>query len=207
MVGRFMDVNYFHLFNRLKRSKKRGLSDVVGSPSYFGEGCRFKGVDFSGIVEIGKYVSIWGPNIKITGRLFPVKIGSFSSIALNTIVITYNHRFDRASSYFILKNIFNESLQEDIESKGPILIEEDVWIGANSVILGGVTIGRGSIIAAGSVVTRSIPAYSIVAGNPAVVVRSRFSKETIDMLENSKWWDWDIEEIKKNREFFTKRLH
>lgn len=98
---------------------------------------------------------------------------------------------------------FNKSFKEDIFSKGDILIEDDVWIGSNCVILSGIKIGRGSIIGAGSIVTKNIPKYSIVGGNPAKVISSRFSKETIETIEKLKWWEWDIEKIKRNDILFN----
>lgn len=92
---------------------------------------------------------------------------------------------------------------EDIFSKGNIIIGDDVWIGSNSVILSGVTIGRGSIIGAGSVVTMNIPNYSIVAGNPARVIKSRFSNEIVDYLEDLRWWEWDERKIIESERIFN----
>jgi len=101
-----------------------------------------------------------------------------------------------------MKNILGKELNNDIISKGPIILEEDVWIGANVSILSGVTIGRGAIVGAGSVVTKNIEKYSIVAGNPAKIIKKRFSNMTIDILEKSCWWTWSIEKIKENSNFF-----
>ncbi|MGV2442242.1 CatB-related O-acetyltransferase, partial [Bacillus atrophaeus] len=93
-----------------------------------------------------------------------------------------------------------------------IVVGNDVWIGYQSCILSGVTIGNGAIIGAKSVVTKDVPPYSIVAGNPAKFIRYRFPQEIIDKLENLAWWDWDISVIKisiplllsdKIDEFFT----
>lgn len=68
------------------------------------------------------------------------------------------------------------------------IIENDVWIGAKSIILGGVKVGHGVIIGAGSVVTKDVPDYAIIAGVPAVVIRFRFSKDVIEELLRIKWW-------------------
>ena len=81
-------------------------------------------------------------------------------------------------------------------SKGDIVVGNDVWIGYQSCILSGVTIGNGAIIGARSVITKDVPPYAIVAGNPAKFVRYRFPQETIDKLESLAWWDWDISVIK-----------
>ena len=82
--------------------------------------------------------------------------------------------------------------------KGNIQIENDVWIGAKSIILSGVTIHSGAVVGAGSVVTKDIPAYSIVVGNPARVVKYRFELDIIEKLLDIAWWDWpqDTNKIK-----------
>jgi virginiamycin A acetyltransferase len=82
--------------------------------------------------------------------------------------------------------------------KGNIIIENDVWIGAQSTIISGVKISNGSIIAANSVVTKDVPPYAIVAGNPAVIVKYRFTEEQIDSLLKISWWNWDKQKIKDN---------
>ena len=84
------------------------------------------------------------------------------------------------------------------KSNGQVVIGNDVWIGANAVILPGVTLGNGSVIAAGAIVTRSVPDYAVVAGVPAKVIRYRFSHEQIEILNRVKWWDWDDEFIRDN---------
>ena len=89
-----------------------------------------------------------------------------------------------------------------IRDNKPITIGNDVWIGANAIILPGVKIGDGAIIAAGAVVTKDVDDYAIVGGVPAKLIRYRFSKEVIDKLLKVKWWEWPIEEIEKNIELF-----
>lgn len=79
-----------------------------------------------------------------------------------------------------------------------VRIGNDVWIGARAIILDGVTIGDGAIIAAGAVVTKDVPNYAIVGGVPAKVLRYRFETKEIDFLNKFKWWDRDISWLKKN---------
>ena len=79
----------------------------------------------------------------------------------------------------------------DVVSKGDVEIGNDVWIGRGAKILGGVTIGDGAVIAAWSVVTRSIPPYTVAAGVPARAIRLRFPQEIVDSLLRVRWWDWD----------------
>jgi len=161
------------------------------------------GVNVIGNVEIGKYTSLNGPNTDIFTSINKVKIGSFCSIARNVNMQEYNHKINRVSTYHIGANVFNRDRVEDIESKGDIIIENDVWIGTHCVILSGAHISNGVIIAANSVVNGYIPPYSIAAGSPAKVIKYRFSQETIDKLINLKWWDWSEELLKKNESFFT----
>lgn len=84
----------------------------------------------------------------------------------------------------------------------PVTIGNDVWIGANVVILPGVHIGDGAIIAAGAVVTKDVEAYAVVGGVPAKVIKYRFDVEEIEILQQIKWWEWDIEKIEGNIELF-----
>jgi len=88
-----------------------------------------------------------------------------------------------------------------------IEIGNDVWVGRNAMILPSVKkIGDGAVIGAGAVVTRDVPDFAVVAGNPAVVIKYRFRPETIHKIKQSKWWDKDIEELKGNIEEFTMPL-
>lgn len=83
------------------------------------------------------------------------------------------------------------------------IIENDVWIGAHAQIKSGVTIENGAIIAAGAVVTKSVPAYAIVGGVPAKIIRYRFSEEHIEKLQEMKWWNWSDDRIRKEASLFS----
>ncbi len=108
-------------------------------------------------------------------------IGSFVSISENvTFLLGGNHPYHGFSTYPFLVKYFGE--ENEAETKGPIIIGDDVWIGFNSTILSGVTIGQGAIIAAGSMVTKDVPPYSIVGGNPAKLIKYRFEKAIIEKL-------------------------
>ena len=89
-----------------------------------------------------------------------------------------------------------------IRDNRPVEIGNDVWIGASVIILPGVNVGDGAILAAGAVVTKHVPPYAIVGGVPARIIRYRFSEEQIKLLLRIRWWDWTEDQIEKNIELF-----
>jgi len=130
-------------------------------------------------------------------------IGKFCSIAgYCTIFLGGNHRPDWVSTYPFpaFEGAFPETkgIMGHCATKGNVAIGNDVWIGMHVSILSGVTIGDGAVVGAYSVVAKDVPPYAIVAGNPAKLIRYRFDQKTIEQLLKLKWWDWPIEEIKKN---------
>ncbi len=150
-------------------------------------------------VHIGEY-TYGDPQIFIWTDKYQVRIGKFTSIASEVrIIVDGNHNTDWISSY-----PFGELIHDIPKNsghpigKGDILIGNDVWIGYDTIILPGVKIGDGAVIGAGSVVTKNVDDYEIVAGNPAEHIRYRFSNEKIEILKKIKWWEWPIEKIKKN---------
>jgi virginiamycin A acetyltransferase len=157
-------------------------------------------------LNIGRNTSLWGPNIDIHGMLNIIKIGSFCSIARNVSIQEYNHKIDRCSTYFFSSNVFNEGMEQDIKSRGPITIGNDVWIASQVVIGSGATIGDGAVIGANSVVLGDVPPYAIVAGSPAKVLRYRFDEHIVVRLLALKWWEWDDERLLRNRELFLEPL-
>lgn len=90
-----------------------------------------------------------------------------------------------------------------VVSKGDTVVGNDVWIGNCATIMQGVKIGDGAIIGTNSLVTKDVPAYTIVCGNPAKEIRKRFDEETIRLLLAVKWWDWDVQKITDNLEAIT----
>lgn len=127
-------------------------------------------------------------------------IGKFCQIGAGVefVMNGANHQMNAVSTYpFYIFGSWDQSApsKEDLPLKGDTVVGNDVWIGQNSTILPGVHIGDGAIIGLNSVVTRDVPPYTIVAGNPAKAVRKRFDDELIDLLLKLKWWDKSIEEI------------
>lgn len=126
-----------------------------------------------------------------------LKIGSFCSIANNVaILLRADHRTDWITTYpFMALWPEAATFSGHPAKKGDIVIGNDVWIGHGAIILSGVRIGNGAVIGAGSVVAKDIPAYAIAAGNPAKIIRFRFSPAQIAALEEIAWWHWPREKI------------
>lgn len=157
-------------------------------------------------VQIGRYTSINGPNTDIINYFNEVYIGSFTSIARSVSIQEFNHNINTLSTYHMHHNIFDSPRENDIYSNGSICIGNDVWIGAQCVILSGATIGDGAVVAANSVVRGEVRPYSIVAGSPAKAIGQRFDDEIIKQLMSLKWWDRPLNELKLNQHLFSKQL-
>lgn len=133
-----------------------------------------------------------------------LSIGKFCALGTGTkfIMNGANHRMDGPSTFPF--PIFGESwaehmdLRSDLPVKGDTTVGHDVWFGFESLIMPGVSIGHGAIIASRSVVTEDVPPYTIVGGNPAKPVKKRFDDETIERLLTIAWWDWPIDKITQN---------
>lgn len=132
-------------------------------------------------------------------------IGSFVSIADDvTFLLGGNHPYKGFSTFPFLVKYFGVGVES--ETKGPIVVGDDVWIGFNSTILSGVTIGQGAIIGAGSVVTKNVPPYSIVGGNPAALIKYRFEKNIIDKLCKLDFSLLNDDAIERNKEILYEAL-
>ena len=127
-------------------------------------------------------------------------IGKFCQIAAGVefMMNDANHQMNAVSTFpfYTLEGWdMDAPAASEMPFKGDTVIGNDVWIGQNAVLLPGVTIGDGAIIGANSVVGSDVAPYTIVAGNPAKVIRKRFDDELIDLLLQFKWWDKSIDEI------------
>lgn len=149
--------------------------------------------------EVGAH-SYGDPQIKWWGENAKLRIGRYCSIADDvTIFLGGNHRPDWISTY-----PFNRigawpdaaSIEGHPATRGDVVIGNDVWIGNGAVVLSGVTIGDGAVVGAQAVVTRSVPPYAIVAGNPARQIRERFPQPIVDALIQVAWWNRPDEEVK-----------
>lgn len=153
-------------------------------------------------MSFGKY-TYGNPNIYWDNSGAKLIIGNFCSIADNVnIYLGGNHRMDWVTTYpfgHIHTNIFNTFNGNGHPStKGNVVIGNDVWIGSNVTIMSGVTIGDGAVIANNSHIVKDVEPYSLTGGNPAKLIKYRFTTEQIQKLLDIKWWYWDDEKINKN---------
>lgn len=135
-------------------------------------------------------------------------IGKFCMIASGASFIMNgaNHLTDAISTYpfAIFGNGWEEAMKDkSYPYKGDTIIGNDVWIGHKATIMAGVTVGDGAIIASGAMVTKDVPAYAIVGGNPAKVIKKRFDEAKIEQLLALQWWNWEIERITEHVQALT----
>jgi len=166
-------------------------------------------------IIIGKNTIINGKKYFSASKYSKINIGKYCAIADNLNIITLNHDYN----YPCLQGTFYKKLFNNLHpgelnippnkerTKGGIIIGNDVCISKDVFILSGVTIGDGVYIGARSIVTRDLPPYTICVGNPCRVVKKRYSDSIINFLLNIKWWNWDDDKIKKNKDFFYCNLN
>jgi chloramphenicol O-acetyltransferase type B len=149
--------------------------------------------------EIGRFTRVRG------STLSNAVVGDFSGIASRTFIggggehpldqVSFHSVFYKSSKYhypnmrFVKEDIYNDKIKK-------VIIQNDVWVGSDCFIKPGVTIGNGAVIASGSVVVKDVPAYAIVGGVPAKVIKYRHTPELIELLVGSGWWHWPIDKLK-----------
>lgn len=148
-------------------------------------------------VNMGAYSYVVGP---MRGNF---SVGRYTSIAQNVQIMGEKHPMDRLTMHPITYHFKHADLAEELgipqepfdAQGGPVTIGHDVWIGEGALLATGVTIGNGAVVAARSIVTKDVPPYTVVAGAPARAVRMRFETSLIDLLLESKWWEFNIADI------------
>lgn len=142
-----------------------------------------------------------------SGYFFKSDIGSFTSIADNCWCGMPEHSITHASTSPVFQKGNNKLRTNFAKIEQPqykrTIIGNDVWIGNNVSIKAGVTIGDGAVVGMSSVVTKDVPPYAVVVGNPARIIKYRFSEDVIQRLLDIDWWKWDEEQLKRNAELFT----
>ena len=207
---RHVKVDAYCRFN--KRKLVAGLSGFQGSKRYpiilsstkiagnveMNYGCHTVDCQFNtsglGRISIGRFTSL-SKSLVVSGNE-EIRIGSFCSI-FGTQFLGTSHDYSHFTTYYLRNHILGESKEASLKSKGNIMVGNDVWIGANTIVLSGVSIGTGAVIGAGSVVTHDLEPYGIYVGNPAKLVKYRFSKEIRDSLLQSEWWDYELDELRE----------
>lgn len=135
-------------------------------------------------------------------------IGKYCSISWYTTVGAVNHHFDTVTSHaFPVRGRFGLCETEGSMPEKVTTVGNDVWIGCNAVILPGVTVGDGAIVAAGAIVTKDVPPYAIVAGSPARILRYRWDEKTVERVAALQWWNWDDETIKSHLDLFKEGIN
>ena len=159
---------------------------------YIGEGCRIFGSGVGSSVFIGRGTVVHN-RAWILGK---VRIGRYSTIGTSSI-LARNHDKNYAGVQLLL---YRKILAAELPliDKGGIDIGSDVGIAHGAIILPGVRVGDGAVVATGAVVYRDVPPYSIAAGNPARHAPYRFSPDKIEKLLKLKWWDWPVDKMRRN---------
>lgn len=158
------------------------------------------------------YKSILGRH-SYTGRntkIIKADVGNFSSISWDVTIGGANHDYSKITTHSFLYNNIDNLRPENVPPvynrfEQNCTIGNDVWIGAGAIVLRGIKIDNGAVVAAGAVVTKDVPPYAIVAGVPAKIVSFRFNREKIEKLQKVEWWNWSDEKIKKNFNFFMEK--
>ena len=151
-------------------------------------------------ITVGKY-TYGNINLHDFGSNVKLEIGNFVSIADDVhFLVAGNHMGEGISTFPMKTKVLGMGAEST--TKGPIVVEDDVWIGRNVTILSGVRIGKGAIVGAGAVVTKEVPPYSICCGVPAKVVKYRFGEDAIKLLQSVDFAELTKEKIEKNIELF-----
>jgi len=156
--------------------------------------------EFSGEISIG-YATTLGKNNIFHGN---IQIGRYCQVGADVGIHATNHPIEYMSTY-INQKLFKGELKR-LKQEHRVEIGNDVWIGHNAMIIGNVKVGNGVIIAAGAVVTKDVPSYSIVGGVPANIIKKRFCDNVIKELETLQWWNKNEYELEKIKPLFLKNL-
>lgn len=188
---------------------------LLGSTPLIDDSAQVRNCSFGAYVEVGARAQLL--EVSMDNYSYVVNdtdiayasIGKFCSIASHVRINPGDHPIERASqSHFTYRaSAYFEDASDEAELFAQrrsklVTIGHDVWIGHGAIILSGRTIGVGAVIGAGAIVTKDVPDYSIVVGNPARVLRMRFSESAITALRNLQWWNWPHDKLRLALEDF-----
>ena len=183
-LGKNVELDYHNTYEGHNAIYNRTFfKGELGYGSYIGSECHIN-------ATIGRYCSIAGSVHTVNGK-HPSK----------EFVSTHPAFFStqkQAGFSYVNNEKYSENCYADLNHKRDVIIGNDVWVGFGCTIIAGVTIGDGAILAAGAVITKNVPAYSVVGGVPAKVIKYRFTPAEIEFLLSFRWWDKSPEWIQRN---------
>ncbi|OOC46916.1 hypothetical protein XO09_04245 [Thermosipho sp. 1223] len=215
MIPNFVKSLMYNLINKVRYSRKHVKIHILAKTNL---NSKFEGYSkiYKNVIVYNSYIGL-GTYIAPNSNLSNCKIGRFCSIASKVEIVSGRHPSKgfvsthpafyslakQAGFTFAEEQLFDEFKYVDKEKKYLVKIGNDVWIGYGVKIMEGVKIGDGAIIGAGALVTKDIEPYSINVGIPARKIDYRFSEEDIKMLLKIRWWDKDINFLKRHYRIFS----
>lgn len=197
-------VALYRIDNRILRRLLRGMMGRLDGGQAFSQSIREAMKRYHGIeIGIGTYGPCFNEVQTWTGE-GNLTVGKYCSLAAGVCIYSRNHPYWFASTSPLFYNPnFANNINEDAVRYGKLAIGNDVWIGQYAIILPSCkSIGNGAVIGADAIVTKDVPPYAVVAGNPAKVLKYRFDEATVRKLEEICWWDWCLDEIKAHADIF-----
>jgi virginiamycin A acetyltransferase len=201
-------LNIINVIKNIKKDDKKIIFDK-NTKYIYNKILRYKAIKNSNLFIAKKSLilsdTIIDTTTRINGKILikgsgKVIIKRYCAIGWDVKILTSNHNIHSLS----LSIAVQEKLKcNTFEVAKDVLIGNNVWIGDSVIILPGVTVGNGAILGAGSIVTKDVPDFAIVGGNPAKIIRYRFDENTINYINNLKWWEKDINELYAIREEFN----
>ena len=153
-----------------------------------------------GDINLG-YASTLGDGCALRGT---IEVGRYSQFAPGVSLFARNHPVEHATIY-VNRALLNGRMKA-FQPHDPIVVGHDVWIGYGATVLAGVSIGDGAVVGAGSIVSSSVPDYTIVAGNPARKIKMRFDYKIIELFHRLRWWDLTVDQLAQFQDLFEVNL-
>lgn len=208
IITRIMELRFFRniYYKVLPFSVQAWMSKIIFRPKFGKNMIISKGTKFYyGNVSFGN-----GTRIARDSVFSNIMVGNYTIFARNFRMMDFLHDYSAFSVNNEIENILKikaDSIKLCRDGVRPRIVEypqtkigSDVWIGEHVTVKGGVNIGDGAIVAAGSIVTKDVPPFAIVGGVPAKFIKWRFSEEKIQLMKELQWWNWEEEKIVKNYE-------